>query len=122
MVVSVNSVSSFKLNIPKTFMEFLIEISKVALRPPDTGGKVTDVLLTSSIYRIQGKAHGNNRWREKEGIRQCSEEGRSRQVNLTVRTDTEAIGADRLQASGRLMLFVLCHISQDWSLQVCGKL
>lgn len=50
------------------------------------------------------------------------EEGRSRQVNSTVRTDTEATGADRLQVSGRLMLFVLCHISQDWSLQACGKL
>lgn len=64
--------SSFKLNISKKFMEFLIEISKAALRPPDTGVKVTDVLLTSSIYRIQDKAHGNNRWRKEEGIRQCA--------------------------------------------------
>lgn len=60
IVVSVNSVSSFKPNISKKFMEFLIEIGKAALRPPDTGVKVTDVLLTSSIYRIQGKVHGNN--------------------------------------------------------------
>lgn len=54
VVASVNSVSSFKpnicdtLGISKTFMEFLIDISKAALRPPDMGVKDTDVLSHST--------------------------------------------------------------------------